>query len=152
MPKLTKRQQIINYFTKNPDAPISKVADRFKVAPSNIYPLRKLALAVPVPENISTARSVEPAPAPAPELSVPDFLMGRANDRQVGGDYYKEMGIEPWDVVDTWPLEQRIGAYRFGLLKYTMRLGSKDASLMDAGKAQHYGQKLMEVLSNAEGA
>ena len=30
-------------------------------------------------------------------------------EKQFGGDHYKRMGIEPWDVVDTWPLEQRIG-------------------------------------------
>jgi hypothetical protein len=28
-------------------------------------------------------------------------------EKQFGGDHYKRMGIEPWDVVDTWPLEQR---------------------------------------------
>jgi len=48
----------------------------------------------------------------------------KANKRQVGGDHYKNMGVEVWDVVDTWPIEQRIGAYRIGLLKYTMRMGS----------------------------
>jgi hypothetical protein len=46
--------------------------------------------------------------------------------KQFGGDHYKRMGIEPWDVVDTWPLEQRIGYYRGGALKYTMRMGNKD--------------------------
>ena len=41
----------------------------------------------------------------------------KANDKQVAGTHYKDMGVEPWDVVDTWPLEQRIGAYRHGALK-----------------------------------
>jgi hypothetical protein len=27
-------------------------------------------------------------------------------EKQFGGDHYKKMGIEPWDIVDTWPLEQ----------------------------------------------
>jgi hypothetical protein len=31
----------------------------------------------------------------------------RAAERQVGGTHYKDMGVEPWDVVDTWPYEQR---------------------------------------------
>lgn len=69
-----------------------------------------------------------------------------ANKRQEGGDHYKKMGVEPWDVVDTWPLEQRIGAYRSGALKYIMRMGSKDISLQEIQKGHHYIQKLLEVL------
>ena len=69
-----------------------------------------------------------------------------ANDRQEGGSHYKKMGVEPWDVVDTWSLEQRIGYYRGGALKYIMRMGSKDESLQEIRKGQHYIQKLLEVL------
>ncbi|SDH41480.1 DUF3310 domain-containing protein [Propionivibrio dicarboxylicus] len=69
-----------------------------------------------------------------------------ANDRQVGGDHYKKMGIEPWDVVDTWPIEQRIGYYRGGALKYLMRMGSKDESEQEIRKGNHYLEKLLEVL------
>jgi hypothetical protein len=56
------------------------------------------------------------------------------------------MGVEPWDVVDTWPHEQRIGYYRGCALKYIMRMGSKDVSAQEAAKGQHYIQKLLEVL------
>ena len=73
-----------------------------------------------------------------------------ANLRQVGGDHYKEMGIEPWDVVDSWPLEQRIGAYRHGVLKYLMRMGSKDENLQELRKGQHYLDKLIETLESEE--
>lgn len=69
-----------------------------------------------------------------------------ASTRQEGGDHYKRMGIQPWDVYDTWPLEQRIGAYRANCLKYTMRLMDKDQPLLNARKALHYIQKLVEVL------
>lgn len=71
----------------------------------------------------------------------------RAKDRQVGGDHYKVMGVQPWDVVDTWPREQRIGFYRGNALKYLMRMGSKDESPMEVAKSQHYIQKLLEVLN-----
>ena len=71
----------------------------------------------------------------------------RAKDRQVGGDHYKVMGVEPWAVVDTWPREQRIGFYRGSALKYLMRLDSEDASPMELAKGQHYIQKLLEVLN-----
>lgn len=70
----------------------------------------------------------------------------RANDKQIGGDHYKNMGVEPWDVVDTWSREQRIGAYRAGALKYIMRMGSKDMEAQEIGKGIHYLEKLLEVL------
>lgn len=69
-----------------------------------------------------------------------------ANDRQVGGDHYKTMGIQVWDVVDTWPLEQRIGYYRGNALKYLMRMGTKDLAEQEIGKGVHYLEKLLEVL------
>ena len=69
-----------------------------------------------------------------------------ANARQVGGTHYKDMGVQPWDVVDTWPYEQRIGYYRGGALKYVMRSGRKDNEIQEAGKAIHYLEKLIETL------
>lgn len=69
-----------------------------------------------------------------------------ANTKQVGGSHYKDMGVEPWDVVDTWSREQRIGAYRAGALKYIMRMGSKDQEAQEIGKGIHYLEKLLEVL------
>lgn len=60
--------------------------------------------------------------------------------------HYKEMGIEPWDVVDTWPLEQKIGYYRGNALKYVMRMGNKDDRLKEAKKIRHYADKLIESL------
>jgi len=70
-----------------------------------------------------------------------------ARDEQHGGDHYKRMAIQPWDVIDTWPLAERIGFYRGNLLKYTMRLHDKDAPADNAGKAAHYSRKLAEVLA-----
>ena len=74
----------------------------------------------------------------------------KANDKQVGGTHYKKMGVEPWDVIDTWPLEQRIGAYRAGALKYIMRMGSKDENVQEIGKGIHYLEKLTEVLKERQ--
>jgi hypothetical protein len=68
-------------------------------------------------------------------------------EKQFGGDHYKRMGIQPWDVVDTWPLEQRIGYYRGGALKYIMRMGSKDQDPQEIEKGKHYMEKLLEVLN-----
>jgi hypothetical protein len=73
-----------------------------------------------------------------------------ANARQVGGTHYKTMGIEPWDVIDTWPDEQRVGAYRAGALKYIMRMGAKDESAREIGKGIHFLEKLLEVLKERQ--
>jgi hypothetical protein len=75
-----------------------------------------------------------------------DYGTKTANAKQVGGSHYKDMGVEPWDVIDTWAIEQRIGAYRAGALKYIMRCGSKDQEAQEIGKGIHYLEKLLEVL------
>ena len=76
--------------------------------------------------------------------------MSEASKRQVAGVHYKQMGVQPWDVVDTWPLEQRIGYYRGGALKYLMRMGAKDQNAQEIAKGQHYMEKLLEVLREGE--
>lgn len=79
-------------------------------------------------------------------LNTPWVPETKANDRQVGGDHYKNAGVEPWDVIDTWPKDQQIGAYRSGALKYVMRAGDKDPFKQDIAKAHHYLEKLLEIL------
>lgn len=75
-----------------------------------------------------------------------------ASDRnyQVGGKHYARMPIQPWEVIDTWPLEQRIGFYRGNALKYVMRAGSKDDEVTEIRKALHYVEKLALVLEEGE--
>ena len=65
---------------------------------------------------------------------------------QEGGDHYTSMPVQPWDVVDCWPVEQRVGYYRGNAIKYLMRLGAKGGSIEDARKAQHYTAKLIDLL------
>lgn len=72
------------------------------------------------------------------------------DDEQAGGDHYKRMEIQPWAVIDTWALAERIGFYRGNLLKYTMRMHDKDAPKDNIEKAAHYARKLSEVLDEAE--
>ena len=64
----------------------------------------------------------------------------------VGGTHYLEMGVQPWDVVGTWPLEQRIGFFRGNALKYLMRMGTKDQQTTEIKKARHYIDRLLEEL------
>lgn len=92
--------------------------------------------------NLPLGKGAGPAPFPLEAV--------KARAQQVGGTHYLDMDIEPWDVVDTWPLEQQIGFYRASALKYIMRLGSKDEDLQEAKKAAHYVQKLIEVLTGEQ--
>lgn len=134
MKKTTKKQRIIDYFVKNPNVPPAVAAEKFNAALPTIYTLRKEAREIAEPVR-------------GPEVStVTEDVPVSASDWQVGGDHYKNMGVEPWDVVDTWPREQRIGYYRGGALKYIMRMGSKDVSAQEIAKGEHYIQKLLEVL------
>ena len=73
----------------------------------------------------------------------------RADTEQFGGTHYKTTPIQPWAVVDTWPLAERIGFYRGNALKYTMRMHDKDAPIDNIEKAGHYCRKLAEVLREA---
>lgn len=65
---------------------------------------------------------------------------------QIGGSHYKDMPIQPWEVMEAvlTPEEFR-GFLKGNILKYSMRAGRKEGS-DDAGKAQHYRQKLAEVM------
>ena len=149
MAKITKKQQVINHFLKHPLATPRVVSEKFGMAMPAVYTLRKQAMKEYQERNAAEMQGVQ--------IDEPEVIVERgweesprAKDRQVGGDHYKAMGVQPWDVVDTWPREQRIGYYRGGALKYLMRMGSKDESPMEVAKGQHYIQKLLEVLNEQE--
>ena len=64
----------------------------------------------------------------------------RADDLQVGGTHYKQMPIEPWEVMDAvLTTEEFIGFLKGNVLKYSLRAGRKQDS-DDANKARHYMQ------------
>jgi hypothetical protein len=74
-----------------------------------------------------------------------------ASSHQEGGTHYQEMGVQPWDVIDTWPLEQQIGFHRGTALAYLMRMGTKAGQdpVTEIKKARHCSDKLIEVLGGA---
>lgn len=98
------------------------------------------------PDVCPVVRNIRLATGIIPTLTEEVTPIMQPSLRQVGGDHYKTMTVQPWDVVDTWPLEQQVGAYRSGALKYVMRMGSKDESVQEIGKGIHYLEKLIEVL------
>lgn len=73
---------------------------------------------------------------------------------QEGGEHYLSMDIQPWHVIDDWPLDQQVGFFRGNALKYIMRSGKKGGSagaLEDARKAEHYCRKLVSALTGDGG-
>ncbi len=69
----------------------------------------------------------------------------KADDIQVGGQHYKDMGIQPWAVMEAvLTREEFIGFLKGNCIKYAMRAGKK-ADSDDMGKWQHYRDKLTEL-------
>lgn len=69
-----------------------------------------------------------------------------ADDTQVGGTHYKQMPMQPWDVMQAVMTHQEfVGFLKGNIIKYSMRAGRKEGT-DDAAKALHYAQKLREVL------
>lgn len=63
---------------------------------------------------------------------------------QVGGTHYKDMGVQPWTLMESvLTPEEFIGFLKGNCIKYAMRAGKKDSP--DAGKYEHYAQKLREI-------
>jgi len=135
---MSTSEKVIRYFIRNPLSKPKDVALKFNIALAYAYVLRKKAM--------HGAQE-----ATATEVLGPQVEDQPANKRQEGGDHYVSMPVQPWDVVDTWPIEQRIGFYRGNAMKYLMRMGSKDMPATEAAKGMHYIQKLVEVL-NERGA
>lgn len=72
-----------------------------------------------------------------------------ANARQVGGDHYKRLDVQPWDAMEAWmPRDQFLGFLRGNAIKYLARAGHKDDLREAVDKARHYLDKLVEVLGN----
>ena len=74
-------------------------------------------------------------------------MIEAADDRQVGGDHYHQIGIQPWTVMESVLSRQEfIGYLKGNIIKYSMRAGRKEGT-DDASKAFHYIQKLNEFLN-----
>ena len=64
---------------------------------------------------------------------------------QVGGDHYRNMGVQPWTAMESWMSpEQFAGFLRGNVIKYIARCETKGGR-EDLLKAQHYMDKLLEL-------
>lgn len=68
-----------------------------------------------------------------------------ANDRQEGGDHYKDRTIQPWDYIAA----NRLDFFEGNIVKYVTRWRTKDG-MEDLMKARHYLDKLIELNTSEE--
>jgi hypothetical protein len=88
---------------------------------------------------------------PAPTIEEEELWKMKANEMQVGGTHYKDMGVQPWAVMEAvLTREEFIGFLKGNVLKYSMRQGRKDSD--DVNKCLHYIKKLQEIMSAASEA
>jgi len=73
-------------------------------------------------------------------------------DRQVGGDHYKNLAVEPWVAMKSWLTpEEYIGYLRGNIIKYNARANSgKGTRTENLLKATHYSQALEHFLGELE--
>ena len=75
----------------------------------------------------------------------------KAEDMQIGGTQYKEMGAEPWGVLKQWLTPAQFKGFLLGTtVKYLARVNVKDVEgkggLQDIKKAHHTLTYLIEQL------
>jgi hypothetical protein len=115
-----KETQVWEYLVRNRQANVTEVVDKFDFDREFVQGLF---------DRISSKNWREDVPA---------------NSKQVGGSHYKDMTLQPWDVMESLLTpEEFIGFLKGNVIKYSLRQGKKDSD--DAGKAKHYIAKLKEM-------
>ena len=138
--KNTKAATILKLLRRG--VPVKDITKRMPVSYSYVWKLRK---------ELNAAANNVLELVPSMEVKPGEFIeTPKANTIQEGGDHYKQMPVEPWDIYDSWPAEQRIGAYRANCVKYVLRLEHKDSRVLNARKLKHYASKLVEVAEELE--
>lgn len=66
-------------------------------------------------------------------------------DRQVGGDHYTRLTIQPWQIIDACGLN----FYEGNIIKYILR--RKGTRVDDLKKAAHYLEHLIELENGKKG-
>jgi len=115
-----KEEQVWEYLVRNRQATVPEVVDKFGFDRMFVQGLF---------DRIASPNWREEAPA---------------RSKQVGGSHYKDMKVQPWDVMEAvLTPEEFIGFLKGNVVKYSLRQGKKDSD--DSGKAAHYIAKLKEM-------
>lgn len=79
-------------------------------------------------------------------------VVQRADDYQVGGNHYKGMKHQPWDVMQECMTKEGFNGFLIGcVIKYLLRnKGDDHKRVEDVRKAHHCLTKLLEVIDEAQ--
>lgn len=72
----------------------------------------------------------------------------QANHKQIGGDHYMNMGVQPWKAMESWMTPEEFRGFLKGnAIKYLARSNTK-GGITDLRKAYHYLEKLIEEVGD----
>ena len=133
----SKSQKIREYFIKNPTVDPKLVGEKFKAHMSQVYLLRKQAM--------HEAQELNARAIVNPQIT---DAVTQANRKQIGGDHYMNMGVQPWKAMESWMTPEEFRGFLKGnAIKYLARSNTKGGA-MDVRKAGHYIEKLSEVMGD----
>lgn len=142
----SKSQKVREYFRKHPLATPKEVGAKFKVAMPMVYKIRKEEHADFIER--SNAEHVNSQITDAVTQSKPFVPSNKADDLQIGGDHYKNMGVQPWKAMESWMTPEEFRGFLKGnAIKYLARSNAKGGAT-DVRKAGHYIEKLTEVMGD----
>jgi len=135
--KKSKSAKVTEYFLKHPNAVPKDVGAKFTMHMPQVYGIRKRVLS-----GSMLGEVVNPQITDAVTQFVPS---DKVDALQIGGDHYKNMGVQPWKAMESWMTpEQFAGFLRGNAIKYLARCDVK-GGIDDIKKARHYIDKLVEV-------
>lgn len=151
--KTTRSEKIRRYIRENPDAKSGEVAKALGVKPILVYTVKHQAkrAGTPLPSveklDVSVARD-STAERLAEMIADWDKEDVKPADMVNHPPHYTAGGIETIDFIQAkLTKEEFIGYLKGTAIKYSSRIGKKDAAEMDAGKMAWYANKLREALT-----
>jgi len=160
-PRLPSTIAAKDYWRNNPKMTPGEIRDLFGIPPARVYKLRNelvkekiMKIKKPRPKVKLTFKAQNRYNIPADPIVTPEVTPEvtpvvsepiKADDYQVGGNHYKDMGVPPWDVIEaTLTQTEFIGFLKGNIIKYSMRQGVRGD--VDSQKCKHYIIKLDEML------
>jgi hypothetical protein len=127
------------------------IRDLFEIPAARVYKIRselvkEKLLKIKKPRTtVKRPRSIVSSPPEVtPEVTPVVGESIKADDYQVGGNHYKDMGVPPWDVLEaTLTKSEFIGFLKGNIIKYSMRQVQRGD--IDSNKCRHYIIKLDEM-------
>jgi len=155
-PRLPSTDAAKEHWRAHPTLKPTEIRDLFEIPSARVYKIRnelvkEKLMKVKKPRTKAKltfkAKDRYSNTPPEPQPPVVTAVIGEAttaDDFQVGGNHYKEMGVPPWDVIEsTLSREEFIGFLKGNIIKYSMRQVQRGD--IDSNKCRHYIIKLDEM-------